>query len=76
MAPHAEINDYKTRAKKLQDFLAKLDNEVKNKKVKKYQREKKDYIGGKDYNWQEVERVTNSNNTSLNDEADEVQTRC
>lgn len=69
---HAETNDSKTWAKKLQDFLAKLDNEVKNKKVKKYQRDKKDYIGGKTYNWQKVEKVTNSNNTSLNNEVEEV----
>ena len=68
MTTHISTDDYSTRAKKLQDFLSKLDTEIKNKKVKKYQRDKKDYLAGKIYSWQENDTIPNSNNTSLNDE--------
>lgn len=47
-----------------------MDNEVKNKKVKKYQRDKKDYMEGRVYKWQEDEIITNSANTSLDKEGE------
>ena len=75
MTPHSSTDDYSTRAKKLQDFLTKLDNEIKNKKVKKYQRDKKDYVAGKIYSWQENDIIPNSNNTSLNDEMETNKTQ-
>lgn len=35
MVPHVESNDYKTRASKLQQYLVKLNNEVKKQKSTK-----------------------------------------
>ena len=75
MTPHISTDDFSTRAKKLQDFLSKLDNEIKTKKVKKYQRDKKDYLAGKIYSWQENDVTPSSNNTSLNDEIEIAETQ-
>lgn len=53
MEPFKSNSEYAEKAKTLQIHLTNYDGEIKSKKLKKYQRDIKDFEGNKVYKWQE-----------------------
>lgn len=68
LSPFVATQEYKDKSINLKKQLTKYDNDIKKKKVKKHQRDIKDYKEGKVYRWQEDMVKTISRNSSMEQE--------
>lgn len=67
MSPFMNSVEFKEKQSKLLEAVQKIENDTKNKRLKKYTRDKKDYATNKIYKWQE--------NTNADTEGNPVESR-
>ena len=65
MGPFMGSKEYLERAQTLQSHLTKYDGNIKNKKLKKYHRDTKDYQDSKVYKWQIKSEPIGSKDSSI-----------
>lgn len=53
LCPFKDSLEYKAKSTQIQKFIEKTDKDIKAKKIKKYQRDLKDYGDNSVYQWQE-----------------------